>query len=376
MRKVLSLIGLLLVFTAKSQEEGVCNTLFTPNQSNGVTAKAVHEVKTVRINFHFVLKTDGSGNFNESNDGDGRSFTGYDMAREFVSIMNLMCNTNSPLNIPMGNSIPVWDKNYKFVLDAVYFIRNTNFYNYSSGWNVHYQYGKDNSSVINIYLQHNETNGGGMASESLRAHRTQAFWRKYKEFYELGFHLPNHKESESLLHLHELGHVFSLDHTVSYNDGVPCPDNCFGLLDEECGDDCLDTPTAKEIMQANNCTQHPHCGWNMYNAPYCSNNLMDYTNGRSLTPCQITNIHTALETDLKNYLSCTAVKTNLAITTFGYPKTSYFGKVITVGNTTTESKLSLGQKVEMYFSESVDFENFTVRDDSPLDIYYEAPCNY
>jgi hypothetical protein len=102
---------------------------------------------------------------------------------------------------------------------------------------------------------------------------------------------------------------------------------------------------------------------------------MDYNGGISLTPCQLNKIHSGLEGGLKTYLTCEAVKTDLTLTSVGFPNLSYFGKKITV-NPSTPIELVTNNKTEMYFSESVDFSNFSVRYGSSLDVIYETPCNY
>ena len=51
-------------------------------------------VKTVRINIHFVSKSDGSGNFDEE--------TGRKFARDLVAAANGLLANNQPMNLPKG----------------------------------------------------------------------------------------------------------------------------------------------------------------------------------------------------------------------------------------------------------------------------------
>ena len=79
-------------------------------------------IKQVRINIHYMLKPDNTGNFRMEDDGDGRtSYDGYKFAFDLTQWMNNNCAFNEKLNIPTGNTISVLDKNYSFILDAVYY---------------------------------------------------------------------------------------------------------------------------------------------------------------------------------------------------------------------------------------------------------------
>ena len=92
---------------------------------------------------HYIMRNDGSGNFFETGDGYGNSLNGYDISYEIINWLNT--SWNAPLNIPPGNTLPVKNFNIKFVLDAVYFHKNTALYNNSFS-----------SAVFNTYKE-NET---------------------------------------------------------------------------------------------------------------------------------------------------------------------------------------------------------------------------
>jgi hypothetical protein len=342
-------------------------------------AKSMSQLKIVRVNFHFMLKSDGTGNFNEVTDGDGRLKNGYLMAQEFINWINGFCNSNEALSIPIGNSIQVLNKNYKFILDAVYFDRDNNYYNYGPyPQNI---YGKNNMNVMNIYMQHSLDIPGGNASDistnpGSKFTHIRSFWPGYVSQMASTNNYVDFQYAIAKTITHELTHLLTLNHTVLWGGGTPCPTNCgTTVANSNCDDGCADTPTANEIMLANSCAKHPHCGFNQSEVLYCSNNLMDYNGGISLTPCQLNKIHSGLEGGLKTYLTCEAVKTDLTLTSVGFPNMSYFGKKITV-NPSTPIELVTNNKTEMYFSESVDFSNFSVRFGSSLDLIYETPCNY
>jgi hypothetical protein len=340
--------------------------------------KSINSMKIVRINIHFMLKSDGSGNFDEFTDGDGRYYSGYDYARNHVQMMNSMCNQNPKLNIPTGNTIPALQKNYRFVLDAVYFHRSDATYNfYSCNYTLN---GKDKDSVMNVFISHGTGATGGYASDlSTTSHNkyteTTSYWASYvNEWQGLG---EPQNWSKAMTTCHELGHLLSLSHTVLWGYGIPCPGGCGGYpgIDAACDDGCADTPTAAEVMATNNCVKHPgyNCGSDQ---PGCSNNIMDYSSNLALSPCQIGKIHSGLENGLRSYLSCAAVSQDITLCDMGYPKLSYFGKKVSIGTCGTMATITNQEKINVYFSDAVEFSNFEIRTDSELELFFEPTCSF
>ncbi|MFN5417167.1 MAG: hypothetical protein ACK5B9_08935 [Flavobacteriia bacterium] len=362
-------------------------------QPVNLPAKSVNDLKIVRLNVHFMLKTDGTGNFNEVTDGDGRNYSGYDYARKLIYYMNSQAAQNWPLQIPAGNSIPVQAKKYQYVLDAVYFWRNDATYFFNT---INYTtQGKDKDSVFNVFLSKNSNPtasvGGYASTPSTTSHNkyteNQKYWTDYVANANNGD--PDGATWRHAINTsHEVGHLLSLSHTVQYDWADPCPVGCPGLvalvniynsspsmpINYTCDDGCADTPTAWEITQANNCSMHPACGWNHEGNPNCSNNLMDYTGLYSLSPCQIGKIHSCLENGLRSYSSCAAVSDNVDFLDIGYPKLSYFGKNIKVGTITNYANLTNQEKVQMYYSQSVELNNFEVRADCEFEVILEGEC--
>ncbi len=354
---------------------GCYTTQFSPEKFS--FTKTTNDLKIVRVNFHFMQLSDGTGNFTEYTDGDGRYYTGYQYARDHVAIMNNICGQNQQLNLPIGNNLPIKAKNLKFVLDAVYFVPNSNSYLY--GQQNYTLNGKDKQNVLNIFISHGTGSTFGAAYDlttnpSNNKYTTlNAYWFNYKKSMN-DYGNPN-DWARSVTTSHELLHLLTLSHTVYEGGGNPCNNGCT-VFNTFCPDDgCLDTPTATEVMQLNNCQGSPSCDWGV-SGFYCSNNHMDYKGDFALSPCQIDRVHAALEGGLKQFLSCYAVNIDQTFCDLGYPKTSYFGKNVIVGNCGTLAHITNQEKIDMYFSSSVELNNFEVRADSEFEIILEPVCGF
>jgi len=333
-----------------------------------------NSLKIVRVNFHFMQLTNGTGNFTETTDGDGRSYNGYQYAKDHIILMNNICGQNQQLSLPIGNSIPVNTKNIKFVLDAVYFVPNSNSYLY---YNENYATnGKDKPFVMNIFVSHGTIATSGhvidlSSSPTNKYTALTSYWHNYK--INMNTYGNPLEWARATTTSHELLHLLTLYHTVMTNSGQPCNNGC-NITNNLCLEDgCLDTPTAIEVMQANGCTDSPSCNWGSPYS-YCSNNHMDYKGDFALSPCQIDRVHSALGGGLKQFLSCYAVNINRTFCDLGYPKTSYFGKDISVGICGILAHITNQEKIDMYFSSSVELNNFEVRADSEFEIILEKAC--
>lgn len=351
--------------------------------------RTVNDPKTVRVNYHFMLRTNGSGNFTETNDGDGRSFSGYDYAREQTLHMNIRNSWNEQMNIPTGNNTPVNPKNYRYVLDAVYFHRNDTTYEFTAINSTNYlTLGQDRDSVLNIFLTYDfpdSTKGGYASSVSptskVKYTENRGYWQEYRAIMRLGLPYEWHLHGTNANTIHEIGHLLGLAHTVRYPGAGHCRTNCPNLpggtpIDLNCDDGCNDTPTAWAIAQANNCTRHPACGFGNGSLVDCSNNLMDYSGSNALTPCQIGIIHSSLEGGMKSYTSCAATSVDKAYCDVGYPKLSYFGKILTIGCSSTAASITAGEKVDAYFSNSLLLNNIEISSSANFEVILEPVCNF
>lgn len=355
-----------------------------------------NDFKLVRVNVHFMLRSNGTGNFTETGDNLGNSLTGYDFARDVINACNHKLSYNQQLSIPPGNSTPVNPKNYQYILDAVYFHRDDAVFNFASGSTIFNQYGGNTDSVINIIFS-NGSGSSGYAStlshfSKIKYTEIQGIYGRYCDYVN---NIANgiQDDYEWVLHgtektiNHELGHLFGLSHTVRYNHAPPCPtQTCQGSVNSGCDDDCNDTPTAWYIVD-NLGGGHPACGWGgvVLNHPsycangqagvptWCSNNMMDYGQAEALSPCQLNIIHTGLDGGMTSYMLCDAITNNNTITSFSYPQIAYYGKKVNIGNSIGDTVDLLGAtQANIYFKYAVVFyPNFKVEGSFSSDDYHK-----
>ncbi len=92
----------------------LCDTNYIPDQYTSI--------KYVKVNFHFMMKSDSTMNFNQFNDGNGNcSFNAYDYSEILINYSNVMLSQNKPMNLPYGNNTPVIQRRYRLKLMGVYF---------------------------------------------------------------------------------------------------------------------------------------------------------------------------------------------------------------------------------------------------------------
>jgi hypothetical protein len=358
---------------------------------NKMELRSPHEERTVRINYHLILRSDGTGNFTETGDNLGNSLTGYQFIKDINNAMNYSLSYNSRMHIPPGNTIPNDPPNYKYVIDAIYFHRNDNWFNFPNGWQAYDLVGSDKTSVMNIFLTQGATNTNiyGYASttshNALDARFTENanFYQRYKQF-KMGV-FPGDQYSWVLNSYaqiaHELGHLQGLEHTVLYGGYDLCPTlSINGRIDVNCDDGCDDTPTAwyiTDVLQSGSVNPiHPaSCGWGWQSSAWCSNNMMDYTGQNAITPCQLNIIHGGLNNGLKNFRACEAVKTDQVFCDLSFPKLAYFGKKINIGCVGSVATLNGQEEANIYFSNEVIFNPIEVSDNATLETIFHAACN-
>lgn len=267
----------------KSNQPQKCCTDFL-NNCPDTTAEGIQLCKYIRVNFHFIRRSDGSGNFNKT---DGTNFV-----LQMLSAANDRLAHNKPMALPAGNHTPVLPICLQYILapdttnptdkNGIYFNDDDSIFNNfsfddNSEFNdlVYRKFGVQKENVLNVfYIEWNKNDtmsatnplrnkGGGVSFGS--------YLKVFNTFREYRFNMKiNGKDTirqqgwvAALGMNHETGHSLGLMHTWN-------------------GDDCDDTPNNPNCFGIDSLK---HC----YEA---SNNVMDYNAASdAYSPCQIGKIH-------------------------------------------------------------------------------------
>ena len=100
---------------------------------NEITNKFIPDdftsMKYVKMNFHFMMKSDSTLNFTPFDDGNGNcEFTAYDYSEILINYANSMLSQNGPMNLPPNNSTQVLNRKYRLKLEGIYFHYDDNAY--------------------------------------------------------------------------------------------------------------------------------------------------------------------------------------------------------------------------------------------------------
>ena len=229
------------------------------------------DIKYIRISYHFMLKSDGTGNFNEIDNGTPSANTahnGYKMAQMFIERANLRLANNAKMKYPLNNQTAVLSIPIRFVLSGVYFHRDDNGYICGLGSNLQPQYGVNINTEINFYVQAGGNYGGYTSINDFSGGiYSSHYWENYI------------RDGESInlevgVESHELGHALGLQHPF------------------ERVETCDDTPNDRSEV------------WD--SGPDAGNNVMDYNSSMNAwTPCQLNIVNTNLEATPERFV-CSA----------------------------------------------------------------------
>ena len=297
----IALLALLSVIMVNVYPQISCEIIgdtITPvrsEETNKYIPDAFTPIKTIKMNFHFMLKSDSTLNFRPYDDGLGdSSFTAYDYSNEIISLMNLRLSVNEHMHLPQNNNTNVLSRQYRVCLKGVYFHYDDNAYTFSSlspGYlseSEIQQFSVNPESEVNVFFVYEDdpnSNGGGNANmDGNRYIRKKKSWQKYVQYGDIGFW------ADAFLLAHELGHNLGLRHTMLTGNGYCC---------NECDDGFADTPTRIEIINSGQPDPCPSFG---DEGIYYSNNMMDYSGLMAITPEQLGMVHYTLTHSMFSYL--------------------------------------------------------------------------
>ena len=237
-------------------------------------------LRWIRVNFHFMNSEDGTRNYSEQKSRE--------VVKKFIYQMNKKIATNKKMNLPKGNNTPVVPVNFRYILtpanpknpqdDGIYHHYDDELYFFVKNGKQRNNYNRDvikkyaikDDSILNVFMMPHHPDS--IISKSYKNTRNGiALGTSVKIAGMFELNEPAYKYAG--MFNHEVGHVYSLRHTWSYDDG------------------CDDTP------------KHPNC-WNYTKDGPCktevSNNYMDSNAFQeAMTPCQIGKMH-ALMSSLKS----------------------------------------------------------------------------
>ena len=138
--------------------EGDTISLIRNEETNKYIPDVHTPIKYIKLNFHFMMKSDSTLNFRPFDDGLGNcSFTAYDYSNEIIHLMNVRLSANEPMHLPQNNNTEVLSRQYRVILKGVYFHYDDNAYTYansSPGWLDDFEiqtYSVNAESEVNVF---------------------------------------------------------------------------------------------------------------------------------------------------------------------------------------------------------------------------------
>ncbi len=316
----------------------------TPKNVVGDKTANNNAIKYVKVAVHFLLPSSGTvtqtltypdpitgatvtfnyqgaGNFTETSDGNGGSYTGYQFAEDLINNANAELSNNSVAYVknpayPSSYYNPPPSIPYRYLLVAVFFHRDDAMYN--CNWcisQIHAKYDYMGSQVMDIYQAPNYAFGGGnLNGEALSLGGGDKALADDDYYTYITEKIKGSKWGLSAgipgLLNHEAGHMLGLAHNWNEDDG--CDDTVEGIIYKKknptdslpCFDDYLNCWQYGE-KPSGLCPNDPNPCLDWANV---SNNIMDYNAAwptHSYTPCQVDKIKKDLDANGTYVKSCT-----------------------------------------------------------------------
>ena len=362
MKKYILLLAMFSTLSCFSQYCYVADPTNVNLKSGTINYVPGSPIKYVRVILHFIQRNDGTGNFNETNDGmtPAHNYSGYDYASYILDYANSLLGTNQPMRLqPFGN-VPVYDPGYRYQLSGVFFWKNSTLYSdFNALSNLMSSYGQSTNNAINIFITSPQGLTAGGYARYIGDNAVLLF-RPYANYIEsVNNNNGWYNRASGIIINHEVGHCLNLYHTLMTNGGV-CSDSW--------NDFCNDTPSRPQMYSLG---QPDPCCWNDV---FCSNNLMDYNaDMQSMTPDQLNIVHSALSSGKLNFIECNYQTNSLNISTFGNNSGSYIARDISVAG--TSAIISNGKTVYLKGNVITLNSGFEVQLGGKLNISTNPACN-
>ncbi len=310
------------VFSQEWEENDIIDdpTQYSPASPSIPKFKSTDVIKYLRVNVHYILKDDGTGNFAKDWDGvnPSNSYNGYKHAEELIYYCNNALANNQLMRLQPTPPVPALPINYRYVLNGVFFHEDTDLYENGGIGSLGY-FTKNNGAAINLFLS-TWGNGGGVAYLKGSIAEAHGHYNNYLRYLSDGVWWNITNGFDKIVN-HEIGHNLSLYHPTRKNQGACCD----GITASYCDDNCEDTPTWEELH--NRGIVDPCC----WGGQYCSNNLMDYNADCSaLTPCQISTIHSHIENFKTTFYPCFYTSALYSRTSNIYQNESIIARKVTI----------------------------------------------
>ena len=355
----------IIYILSNSQECIIPDATVVNLKSAGYTYTPGGATKYLRIFIHFIQKDDGSGNFNETDDGltPSNNYNGYEFANYIINYANSHLSSNQAMRLqPFGN-VPVYDPGYRYKLSGVFFWGNSNLYNsYNALGAFMSNYGQCTNSAINIFLTREQGSVGGYARYV--GDNAIIIFKAYKNYIESVNNNNNwHNSATAKLINHEVGHCLNLYHSIMTNGGQ---------CDTTHNDYCDDTPTIQQMLDL---SEPSPCCWN---DTHCSNNFMDYNaDMKSITPDQLDFMHDELDNNKNNFLECNYENSNIDICDFSTKSKAYIAENITILNSCSSQSAEIlnAQTIYLTANEVIFNPGFEVKTGGKLNVLINPVCN-